>query len=426
MNQLKNLTAIMLICLTFSVIFGTFVLVQGCESASKLVFTGGAAQVLLVGTISNQISVQLQDASNNSVNAASNITVNLVTNASSSGHFYSDKNGLTQISQITIKQGQNSGSLFYQDTAVGHPILAASSQSLDSATTQFTVESADPSPSPSPSPSSSPSPSPLPSPSPSPNASSSPSPSPTPAVTSSPSPDPTPSTSSAPSSSPSASQTSSLSPNPTQSPTSAVTSSSTSNQPTSSFKITVISAHGSPTASAYVKAADSFIVQVSTPNGDSTHRWVCVGYSIDGGKAVTGAIYTFTNVQSAHTITFNWQEQYYLTLVSDFGITGGSGWYNAGSIAHFTVTSQDSAKNGTQVAFISWSGIGLGSYTGTETLPSVVMNNPIKETANWITASTSLYTVAETALILFCLLLAITLLLAKRRQRKKKQAEKNV
>jgi len=88
------------------------------------------------------------------------------------------------------------------------------------------------------------------------------------------------------------------SPNPTQSPTSSLTSLLTSNQPASStYKITFLSSRGFPTASANVKSGDSFIVQVSSPVGNATHRWIYTGFSIDGGKEIMGVIYTFSNVQ---------------------------------------------------------------------------------------------------------------------------------
>ena len=139
MKQSKNLTIIILLCLALSTISATTVFVQACESSSKLVYSAGASQVLQAGTVSNQITVQLQDAENVSVNAASNVIITLATNASSSGHFYSDQNGQTQISTITIIKGQNSVSFYYQDTAVGHPNLVASAQSLSSAATQFSI-----------------------------------------------------------------------------------------------------------------------------------------------------------------------------------------------------------------------------------------------------------------------------------------------
>ncbi len=458
MKNLKTVTVIILICLAFSAFSGTIVMVQACSSVSKLVISSGASQVLQAGAVSNQITIQLQDASGGSVDADSNVAVNLVTSASSSGHFYSDKNGQNQVSMLTIKQGQNSVSFFYKDMAVGNPTLVATSQSLTSATTQFTINSASPTPSPtsSPSPSLSPTPSPTPSisptPTPMPSSSpdpsqppSSPTPSPSPSPTSSVSPTSTPSSSPTPTPSPTSSLTPSPSPSPTTMPTpstspttnspnptqspSSLTSSPTSNQPASStYKITVISPHGSPTASANVKSGESFIVQVSSPVGDTTHRWICTGFSIDGGKEIMGAIYTFTNVQAVHTITFNWQEQYYLTVISKYGSTGGGGWYNSGSTAHFTVTSKDTAENGTQVSFVDWNGIGTGAYNGPETLPSVIMNNPIKETANWTTyttslATTSLYTVAEASLILFALIILLSSLIAWRTRRRKIQTQ---
>ena len=143
MNQLtKTLTVIILLCLTFSTFSGAIVFVQACDPASKLVFSSGAPQVLQAGAVSNQITVQLQDTSNKPVNALSDTIVNLATNASSSGHFYSDQNGKNQISGITIKEGQNSANFYYKDTLAGHPTLTATSAGLTAATTIFSVTSA--------------------------------------------------------------------------------------------------------------------------------------------------------------------------------------------------------------------------------------------------------------------------------------------
>jgi hypothetical protein len=216
----------------------------------------------------------------------------------------------------------------------------------------------------------------------------------------------------------------------TTSSTSTTTSTTTMSSSTTSttpftFKITVISAHGSPTVSTYVNAGASFEATVTTPDGNTTQRWICTGYSIDGGKAITGTSYTFTNVQAAHTITFNWQEQYYLNVTSAYGITTGSGWYNSGSTANFSVNTTATDNTGNRHAFLAWNGTGAGSYTGSGASQAVIINNPVTETATWTIPSTSLYTVVETALIIFALLLLVILLLAWRRQRKKNQEENN-
>jgi hypothetical protein len=696
MKQLnKTLSIIILLCLAFSTLSGTIVLVNGCGSASKLFFSAGTSQVLQVGTVSNQITVQLRDASNNPLSAVSNTTVDLATNASSSGHFYSDQSGKNQIPDVIIKQGQNSTNFYYQDTAAGNPTLTASSQNINSATTQFTIIPANldsanldhftfqPISSPQiaglpfqititakdiygntntsytgsniisdstgtitptsttafqagvwsgqvtlTSPGS--------------------------AVTISTSDSThtgisnlfevsqytitasagiggsitpngsvgvnygdsqtfkftpntnsqiadvlvngtsvltsivngqytisvvtgnttisasfamntytitvnagangqiTPGTSSinygdtpnfvitpangfhissitvngqtvnitAPkgqsyrfspvtsdgsiaatfeintytivassgnggSINPSgnvtlnygndqtftiapangyhianviidgssigtaasesysftkviadhtisatftvdtASSSASSSTSTSSSTSSATLSSSTTSTIPSNFKITVISAHGSPTPSAYVNAGANFKVIVTTPDGGLSQRWICTGFSIDGGKAIIGTSYTFSNVQAAHTITFNWQEQYYLNVTSEYGFTAGSGWYNSGSTSTFTVTSSATDGNGNRLSFVTWKGTGVGAYTGSGTLQAVVMNNPITETATWTTSSTSLYTVGEAALIIFAFLLLVSLLLAWRRRRKNKNETQN-
>jgi cbb3-type cytochrome oxidase subunit 3 len=112
--------------------------------------------------------------------------------------------------------------------------------------------------------------------------------------------------------------------------------------------------------------------------------------------------------------------QYYLTINSDHGNPTGQGWYDKGTTAHFAVLSQDTTTAFATYTFTTWTGIGEGSYTGTGNIQSVVMNNPITETATW-EQTAILYTVAESALILFLLIiLALLLYYADRRRRKKK------
>ncbi len=69
------------------------------------------------------------------------------------------------------------------------------------------------------------------------------------------------------------------------------------------------------------------------------------------------------------------------------------------------------------------SGIGSGSYSGTENSQTVTMNNPLTETANWEQVTT-LFTVAESAMVILIMLLAAFLLLAIRRRKNKKDNQK--
>ncbi len=153
------------------------------------------------------------------------------------------------------------------------------------------------------------------------------------------------------------------------------------------YTITVTSAYGNPTASASVNAGNSFTASVNSPESAGVgQQWICTGYSIDGGSVVSGTSYTFTDIQSSHAITFNWQEQYYLTTSTNFGsVVPVSGWYDAGSTVTLSATAP-STGSGEQYVWNGWTGVGTGSYTGTDnpaTGSEVTMNGPVTEAASW-------------------------------------------
>jgi uncharacterized repeat protein (TIGR02543 family) len=149
------------------------------------------------------------------------------------------------------------------------------------------------------------------------------------------------------------------------------------------FYIAVNSAHDVPTASAWIDPGGSLTVMVTSPtpdNGTGT-RYVCTGYTLDGNAPVTdgSTSYAFENIQSAHTITFNWIAQYYLTVTSDYGDPRGGGWYDVDSMATFSVTSPVGTL--VQQVFVGWS----GDSTETTTPGTLTMDGPKTVTANWRT-----------------------------------------
>lgn len=80
------------------------------------------------------------------------------------------------------------------------------------------------------------------------------------------------------------------------------------------YLITVTSAHGSPTASAYVRSGENYTTSVTSPaSGGTGVQYVCTGYAIDGGSPTAGTSYTFTSVTADHTIVYNWKTQYEVT-----------------------------------------------------------------------------------------------------------------
>ncbi len=102
-------------------------------------------------------------------------------------------------------------------------------------------------------------------------------------------------------------------------------------------------------------------------------------------------------VSSSTSITGHYYEQYYLTINTQYD-TGyssgqlygsaksysapGSGWYDAGCTVTIRVDSPVSSS-GQNFEFVSWSGSGTGSYSGTENPASFTIQDITTETANW-------------------------------------------
>jgi hypothetical protein len=86
-----------------------------------------------------------------------------------------------------------------------------------------------------------------------------------------------------------------------------------------------------------------------------------------------------TGIAIPITLQFQFQHQYYLTMqVSGPGsVVPSSGWQNAG----LTVTVTAIPKPGH--TFNSWTGVGTGSYTGTNNPATITMNSAITETAKF-------------------------------------------
>jgi hypothetical protein len=88
-------------------------------------------------------------------------------------------------------------------------------------------------------------------------------------------------------------------------------------------------------------------------------------------------------MNGSKTATANWKTQYYLTVDSAQGTTGGAGWYDSDTNAYATVTPLTvSGPAGTQYVFTQWTGDASGA-----TSPSnpITMDAPKTATANWKT-----------------------------------------
>jgi subtilisin family serine protease len=151
------------------------------------------------------------------------------------------------------------------------------------------------------------------------------------------------------------------------------------------YYVTVNSDHGGPTDSQWVDQGDTFTASVPSPTEQvvADSQWVCTGYSLDGGSSQSGTSYTFTNVQAAHTIVFNWKRQFYLTVNSAYGSPSGGGWFDLDATASASLSSGTvSGETGVQYVFTGWS----GDASGTDlTSNGITMGGPKTATANWKT-----------------------------------------
>jgi len=157
------------------------------------------------------------------------------------------------------------------------------------------------------------------------------------------------------------------------------------------FWIQVNSVHDSPTVSQWVDQGGSLTVSVTSPADDDGMgtRYRCTGYTLDSNPPVTdgSTTYTFTDIENAHTITFNWIAQYRLTVVSDHDSPSpavGEQWYDTGTTITATVTSPADESNGIRFRCTGWTGTGSVPASGTLTSVEFTIDTPSTLTWNWI------------------------------------------
>jgi len=122
-------------------------------------------------------------------------------------------------------------------------------------------------------------------------------------------------------------------------------------------------------------------LSVTTPQaGPEGTRYVFKSWSPDGSSNTN---LTYTVPGTNQTVTANFKTQHQLTVNSFRGNPTGSGWYDKGDEANFSVTSPIDSEPGSRFKFNGWTGTGAGSYTGNQVSYHVIMNNPITETADW-------------------------------------------
>lgn len=112
-------------------------------------------------------------------------------------------------------------------------------------------------------------------------------------------------------------------------------------------------------------------------NGTKGVRYIHVSWLVDEiNKTGTSVVIA---MNSPHKLIANYQTQYYLTVSSAYGTPEGEGWYNASSVATFSVKPVEEFL--IQHVFTNWSGNSDASTASA----SVTMNSPKTVVAVWKT-----------------------------------------
>ena len=139
-------------------------------------------------------------------------------------------------------------------------------------------------------------------------------------------------------------------------------------------------------------------------NGSTGVRYIFSQWTVDGvaltqnGPPVT--------MNSPHTVAAVFKSQYRLLVDSQYGDPQGTGYYDSGSTAQFSVTAPVGVL--VQQVFLKWE----GDYNGTSLQGSIVMDQPHIIHATWTTSYLELYAVAGAGAVV-----AVTAVILLRRRR---------
>ncbi len=123
------------------------------------------------------------------------------------------------------------------------------------------------------------------------------------------------------------------------------------------------------------EGASKTIAVTSPQDGGTGKRYVYASWSDGGGQSHNYIVGT-----SNATLTVSFSVQYRLTINSSHGSPQGTGWYNTGTTAAFSVTSPD-VQGSTRFIFQNWT----GDHSGASTSGSVVMTQARIVGAAWNT-----------------------------------------
>lgn len=148
------------------------------------------------------------------------------------------------------------------------------------------------------------------------------------------------------------------------------------------FKVTVNSPYGSGSGSGWYVYGDTVTpAAMSAFNISKVERYHLAGWNVSGTLSESSEYEVTKNLN----LTAVYSRQFLVNVVSPFGKSSGSGWYDAGSQASVSVI-PSSAKApgllgqlGVKAVFSRWT----GDYAGSETRPTINVDSPKTIQAEW-------------------------------------------
>jgi hypothetical protein len=149
---------------------------------------------------------------------------------------------------------------------------------------------------------------------------------------------------------------------------------------------------------------------------EGTFHTIAFEGSINDGEGIRYVNATSTgplNVSARKLINVAYSTQYYLKVNSQYGDPQGSGWYEKGANANFSVSSPVYDYLATKHALTGWT----GDYTGTESTGTIEMDGPRTIEALWENDYTFTY-----VLVIIIIAIIAALVIARMRMKRKSQS----
>jgi len=148
------------------------------------------------------------------------------------------------------------------------------------------------------------------------------------------------------------------------------------------YYLTMSTNHGTVVpGSGWYAAGSTVNISSTAPSPTLSERYLWNSWAGTGNGSYSGVNNSVSITMNAPIReTANWTRQFYLTVVSPYGLAGGSGWYNETSVARAWINTGVAVSGNITYVFVAWT----GDASGTDlTSNPIAMDNAKTAVANW-------------------------------------------